>query len=168
MHLRAPTLGGMKSVSVLMVCMGNICRSPTAEGVLRRKLQGAGLGDWVSVASAGTHGDYHLGEAPDRRSQAHAAQRGYDLSAQRAQRVEPIHFEDFDYILAMDEDNLRWLQEACPPQHQHKLRRLMDFAAEDSASVVPDPYYGGPAGFERVLDLIERACDGFVRHLSRT
>lgn len=148
-----------------MVCMGNICRSPTAEGVLRHKLRAAGLEGRVHVASAGTHGDYHLGAPPDRRSQQHAAKRGYDLSTQRAQRVESLHFERYDYILAMDDDNLEWLRDACPPEHQAKLRLLMAFAPA-AAAVVPDPYYGGPAGFEAVLDLIEQACDGFVEHLA--
>lgn len=156
-----------KKLGVLMVCMGNICRSPTAEGVLRHKLRAAGLEKRVNVASAGTHGDYHRGEPPDRRSQQHAAKRGYDLSAQRAQKVEALHFEHFDYILAMDEDNLEWLRDACPPQHQAKLRLLMAFAPSSGAGGVPDPYYGGPAGFEAVLDLIEQACEAFVDHLAQ-
>jgi protein-tyrosine phosphatase len=158
---------GDKKLSVLMVCMGNICRSPTAEGVLRHKLRAAGLDERVHVASAGTHGDYHLGSPPDRRSQAHALKRGYDLSAQRAQKVESLHFERYDYILAMDEDNLEWLREACPPRHRAKLRLLMAYAPGGAAAVVPDPYYGGPAGFEAVLDLIEQACDAFVGHLAQ-
>lgn len=146
--------------------MGNICRSPTAEGVMRHKLRAAGLGGRVRVASAGTHGHYHLGAPPDRRSQLHATKRGYDLSSLRAQRVEDLHFEDFDYILAMDNDNLEWLRDSCPPQHRAKLHLLMAFAPASGASVVPDPYYGGPAGFEAVLDLIELACDGFIKHLA--
>jgi protein-tyrosine phosphatase len=157
---------GEKKLGVLMVCMGNICRSPTAEGVLRHKLRAAGLEGRVHVASAGTHGDYHLGSPPDRRSQAHAAKRGYDLSAQRAQRVDSLHFERYDYILAMDEDNLEWLRDASPPRHQAKLRLLMAYAP-GGGPVVPDPYYGGPAGFEAVLDLIEQACDAFVNHLAQ-
>lgn len=152
---------------VLMVCMGNICRSPTAEGVLRGRLRAAGLDAWVEVDSAGTHA-YHLGEPPDERSQAHAARRGYDLSAQRARAVEAADFERFDLLLAMDWDNLALLQADCPPQHARKLRRLMEFAPGAGSAVVPDPYYGGEAGFEHVLDLVEAACEGLVDHLSRT
>jgi len=151
---------------VLMVCMGNICRSPTAEGVLRHKLREAGLDQRVLVQSAGTH-DYHAGEPPDRRAAAHALQRGYDLSAQRARQVAPEDFAAFDLILAMDHDNLERLQARCPPEHRAKLRRLTEFARHHRSPVVPDPYDGGAAGFERVPDLIEDACDGLVEHFRR-
>jgi protein-tyrosine phosphatase len=154
----------MKRQRVLMVCMGNICRSPTAEGVLRHKLETAGLADMVEVDSAGTHG-YHVGDPPDRRATHHARRRGYDLSALRARRVVDADFEAFDLILAMDWDNLGELEADCPPAHRHKLRRLTEFASKASHPTVPDPYYGGADGFETVLDLVEDACDGLIRHL---
>ncbi len=159
-----PVPGGPR---VLMVCMANICRSPTAEGVLRARLAAAGLTDWVHVESAGTHA-FHVGSRPDGRSQAHAARRGYDLSALRARAIDELDFERFDLLLAMDWDNLALLQQRCPPEHALKLRRLMEFAPQAGSEVVPDPYYGDAAGFDRVLDLVEAACDGLVDHLSRT
>jgi protein-tyrosine phosphatase len=154
------------SVSVLMVCMGNICRSPTAEGVFRHVVQEAGLDDRIRIDSAGTH-DYHVGSPPDERSCHHASLRGYDLSAQRARQVSESDFEHFDLILAMDWQNLRLLEEDCPPQHRHKLRRLMEFAPEGLSEVVADPYYGGRQGFETVLDHIEAASRGLLDHLRR-
>jgi protein-tyrosine phosphatase len=150
--------------SVLMVCMGNICRSPTAEGVLRQKLRAAGLGDQVEVASAGTHA-WHAGEPPDRRSQQHALARGYDLSDQRSRPVCVADFARFDLLLAMDWDNLALLEEQCPPEHRAKLARLSEHAVRHDSPVVPDPYSGGRADFERVLDLVEDACDGLVATL---
>ena len=153
-----------QTYSVLMVCMGNICRSPTAEGVLRHQVRQAGLGDRVLVDSAGTH-DYHPGSPPDERSRHHASLRGYDLSALRARQVGQPDFARFDLILAMDWDNLAELQDECPPQHQHKLRRLMEFAEPAPSEVVADPYYGGKDGFEAVLDHVEAACAGVVRHI---
>lgn len=150
-------------VSVLLVCMGNICRSPTAEGVLRAYVEREGLGSLVEVDSAGTHG-YHIGEAPDPRTRKAAARRGYDLSALRARQVSDFDFVRFDHILAMDRDNLLILQRACPPQHGHKLGLFLDYAAGDEDEV-PDPYYGGPEGFERVLDLVEAAAAGFVARM---
>ena len=136
-------------MKVLFVCTGNICRSPTAEGVLRElsKQQGVSL----HVESRGTH-DYHVGEPPDERAQHHAKRRGYDLSRQRARHVSTGDFEAFDLIVAMDHGHLRLLQRACPPRHREKLRLFL--ADRD----VPDPYYGGPEGFEQVLDMIEEAC----------
>jgi protein-tyrosine phosphatase len=148
---------------VLMVCMGNICRSPTAEGVLRHKLNEAGLAD-IMVDSAGTSA-YHVGAPPDHRSIKHARRRGYDLSALRARRVCEEDFERFDLILAMDWDNFALLEEKCPAEHRSKLKRLTEFACRHDSPVVPDPYYSGADGFERVLDLIEDACDGLVAHL---
>jgi protein-tyrosine phosphatase len=147
-----------------MVCMGNICRSPTAEGVLRHKLREAGLDELVVVDSAGTHA-YHVGDPPDGRSVTHARRRGYDLSDLRARRVEDADFEHFDLILAMDWDNFTLLDEQCPPEHRGKLKRLTEFARRHRSPVVPDPYYSGAEGFEHVLDLIEDACDGLVDHL---
>jgi protein-tyrosine phosphatase len=150
---------------VLMVCMGNICRSPTAEAVLRHKLRSAGLHEQVTVDSAGTHADWHAGEAPDRRSQAHAARRGYDLSALRARQVVDADFDQFDLILAMDWDNLERLEAGCPPAHRPKLRRLMEFAPAGHGEEVPDPYYGGKEGFEIVLDHVEAACQGVLQRI---
>ena len=153
--------------AVLMVCMGNICRSPTAEGVLRHKLELAGLARAVVVDSAGTHA-WHQGEPPDPRSVQHARQRGYDLSTIRSRPIRPDDFERFDLILAMDWDNLTLLEEACPPRRLSRLRRLAEFGPSPGSPVIPDPYQGGPDGFEHVLDLIEASCDGLVRHLSTT
>ncbi|MDP1691058.1 MAG: low molecular weight protein-tyrosine-phosphatase [Burkholderiaceae bacterium] len=142
---------------VLVVCMGNICRSPTAEGVLRARLIAAGLEKEVDVDSAGT-GGWHSGEPPDARAQRHARQRGYDLSKQRARRVIEEDFERFDLLLAMDEDNLADLQRLKPSQARAELR-LFD------AAEVPDPYHGGAQGFENVLDQIERASDALLAEL---
>jgi protein-tyrosine phosphatase len=149
---------------ILMVCMGNICRSPTAEGVLRHKLRQAGLQRQVLVDSAGTHG-WHEGAPPDRRSMAAAARRGYDLSDIRSRPVAAADFERFTLLLAMDAENLSWLHDACPEAHRHKLRRLMELAESAPMANVPDPYSGGAADFERVLDLVELACDSLVRQL---
>lgn len=152
-------------IRVLMVCMGNICRSPTAEGVLRHKLQAAGLAGRVEVASAGTH-DYHVGSPPDPRSQEHALLRGYDLSAQRARHFRSSDFACYDWVLVMDDGNHELVARSCPPQSAERLRLLMSFAPQAGSRIVPDPYYGGADGFERVLDLIEQACDGLIAHIS--
>jgi protein-tyrosine phosphatase len=152
------------SFAVLFVCMGNICRSPTAEGVFRHMVLQSGLGDRVRIESAGTH-NYHPGSPPDERSQAHARSRGYDLSAQRARKVRDLDFEEFDLILAMDWDNLALLEDDCPPTQAHKVKRLMEYAPHLTQSVVPDPYTGGPAGFEEVLDLVEQAAKGLLEHV---
>ncbi|MBJ9978183.1 low molecular weight phosphotyrosine protein phosphatase [Pseudomonas sp. S75] len=148
---------------VLFVCLGNICRSPTAEGVLRHQLRSAGLQDRVQVASAGT-GDWHVGEPPDRRTCQAALARGYDLSAQRAQQVTPAHFEQYDLILAMDKSNLRNLQALRPAGASAELDLFLPrFGA--ALDEVPDPYYGGKEGFEQVLDLIEAACRELVTQI---
>ena len=154
----------MKQFAVLMVCMGNICRSPTAEGVLRHQVEQADLAGRIQIDSAGTH-DYHVGSPPDRRSTHHASLRGYDLSRQRARQVQKSDFERFDLVLAMDWENLELLQEHCPPQHKHKVRRLMEFAPAGLSDVVADPYYGGKDGFETVLDHVEAACAGLLDHI---
>lgn len=146
---------------VLFVCMGNICRSPTAEGVLRRLAETRGLGDRVVIDSAGTH-DYHIGEQPDRRAQQTAAGRGYDLSRLRGRQVGPEDFREFDYILAMDRDNLANLQRLCPREHAHKLRLFLEYSTRFSEREVPDPYFGGQQGFENVLDMVEDAANGFL------
>lgn len=148
---------------VLFVCLGNICRSPTAEGVLRHKLREAGLADQVEVASAGT-GDWHVGKAPDKRSQAAAKLRGYDLSAQRAQQVTRADFATYDLILAMDNSNLRHLKTMQPAKGKAELDLFLRRYQSD-VDEVPDPYYDGDQGFEQVLDLIERASDLLVIEL---
>ncbi|MBW8845912.1 MAG: low molecular weight phosphotyrosine protein phosphatase [Burkholderiales bacterium] len=149
---------------ILFFCMGNICRSPTAEGVMRAKLAAAGLD--VEVDSAGTHG-YHVGDPPDERSQAHAARRGYDLSTLRARRLEAADFGRFDLVLAMDGANLAQAQRLCPPGQRHRLKLLMDYAPHAGRAHVPDPYYGGAAGFDDVLDLVEAGCDGLIAELGK-
>jgi protein-tyrosine phosphatase len=160
-----PDAAGASPVrSVLMVCMGNICRSPTAEVVLRHRLQRAGLADHITVDSAGTHAG-HTGEPPDERSIAHAGRRGYDLRGLRARRVTAADFEAFDLVVAMDADNLEALQRLCPPEHHTRLVRLLDYAPGARQRDVPDPYYGGAGGFERVLDLVEQGCDGLLQYL---
>lgn len=151
---------------VLMVCTGNICRSPTAEAVLRSKLERAGLQRRVLVDSAGTTG-FHVGEPPDARAQRHARERGYDLSALRARKVELADLERFDWVLAMDESHLDWLRALVPPGPGARLGLLMEHARRFAGErEVPDPYYGAPAGFERVLDLVEDACDGLLDRIA--
>ena len=154
----------MKTYRVLFVCMGNICRSPTAHGVFRHKVKAQGMARWVKVDSAGTH-NYHPGSSPDQRSQKHAAQRGYDLSDLRARQIKSRDFQRYDLILAMDWDNLALIQAECPDEHQGKLRRLTEFCQTHDHPVVPDPYYGDINGFEKVLDLVEDACEGLIRHV---
>ena len=152
--------------SVLFVCMGNICRSPTAEGVFKKHVSDAGLLDDIHSDSAGTHA-YHTGESPDRRSQAAAERRGYSLEGIRARRVTVMDFEAFDYILAMDEDNLMHMQSAADAEQHGKLRMLLEFAGSQRERDLPDPYYGGSAGFERVLDLVEEASRGLLETIRR-
>jgi len=151
---------------VLFVCMGNICRSPTAEGVFRKLVREAGLEDSVQIGSAGTHA-YHVGEAPDLRAQQAALKRGYDLGSLKARQVTQDDFRDFDLILAMDWENLSLLQQQCPRSFKHKLHLLMRFAGEHDAATVPDPYYGGPEGFNTVLDYVEDACQGLIEVVRR-
>ena len=151
---------------VVFFCMGNICRSPTAQGVFRQRLQARGLHQRVAASSAGTHA-FHVGEAPDIRSQHHARLRGYDLSDLRARQLAAIDFEQADLLLAMDWDNLALAEAMCPPAHRRKLRRLTEFCRRHDSPVVPDPYYGGADGFDRVLDLVEDACDGLLDHIER-
>lgn len=141
--------------------MGNICRSPTAEGVLRDKLQTAGLSERVRLDSAGTH-DYHVGKAPDRRAQDAARHRGYDLSDLRARQVSVPDFSEFDLILAMDRDNYESLVRVCPKDLQHKVRLFLSFSSRFTDQEVPDPYYGGAQGFSHVLDMVEDAAEGLI------
>jgi protein-tyrosine phosphatase len=152
--------------SILFCCMGNICRSPTAEGVMRHKLEAAGLHQRVLVDSAGTHA-WHTGSPPDHRSMQHAARRGYDLGELRAREVAAADFERFDLILAMDWDNLALLEARCPEGLARKLGRLTEHCCRHDNPVVPDPYAGGAQGFEEVLDLVEDACDGLLERIRR-
>ena len=156
----------MSKVSVLFVCMGNICRSPTAEGVFQHLLREVGLLEKIRTDSAGTHA-YHVGEPPDSRSAATAKQRGVDISHLRARQVYPDDFALFDYVLAMDNDNLTRLLNACPAEYHHKIRLFLDFAGEHAEEEVPDPYYGGAQGFDHVFDLVEAASRGLLAEIRR-
>lgn len=155
------------TVRVLFVCMGNICRSPTAEAVFRHAVSQAGLKNTIECDSAGTH-DYHVGEPPDRRAQQAALGRGYDMSNLRARQVGKKDFEQFDYVVAMDRHNLTLLKDQCPKQHAHKLALFCDFNDNYAGREVPDPYYGGPHGFEQVLDMIEAVSDSLIARLRQT
>jgi protein-tyrosine phosphatase len=150
----------MKSIKVLFVCMGNICRSPTAEGVFNKLLDDLGTTNRFVVDSAGTHA-YHVGESPDARAQQTARSRGVNLANIRARKVAHSDFEAFDYILAMDSDNHQILLDSSPEAHRHKIKLFLDFAHDRSEKDVPDPYYGGQNGFEHVFDLVEEAAKGF-------
>jgi len=150
-------------IKVLFVCLGNICRSPTAQGVFECIVAAQNQSDQFEIDSAGT-GSWHVGEAPDRRAQKAARNRGYDLSALRARQVCSTDYDYFDYILAMDESNLREMQHQCPSEFQHKLSLFLEFSAVNE-SEVPDPYYGGVNGFDHVLDLAESASSGFLKYV---
>lgn len=151
-------------VSVLFVCMGNICRSPTAEAVFRHRVEQAGMADKIRIDSAGTH-DYHVGDAPDARTQRAAKQRGYDMSNLRGRQVEAGDFMRFDYVLAMDNMNLVMLERLRPENAQSHLGLFLDFAELHKEYEVPDPYYGGADGFEKVLDMVEDAANGLLKHI---
>ncbi len=153
-------------VKVLFVCMGNICRSPTAHGVFEHAVKQSGLSQQIAVESAGTHA-YHVGEAPDPRSQKAAQKRGYDLSSQSSQKINKKDFLHYDIILAMDRDNYRNLLTLCPECHTDKLRLFMEFAPHMGIDEVPDPYYGGVNGFEKVLDMVEEASEGLFEYLHK-
>jgi protein-tyrosine phosphatase len=150
-------------MKILFVCMGNICRSPTAEGVFRSLVRERAPNLDIEIDSAGTH-DYHIGNPPDERSIAAAARRGIDLRSLRARKVEEADFERFDLILAMDRLNLTTLLERSPAQHHDRIRLFLEFAAAETLDV-PDPYYGGPLGFDQVLDLVEEASIGLLAHV---
>ncbi len=156
----------MSQIKVLFVCMGNICRSPTAEGVFSKLINDMNVANRFHLDSAGTHA-YHVGESPDSRAQETAGQRGIDLSKIRARKVNSNDFEEFDYILAMDTDNFHLLMQACPQHHQHKIKRFLDFAPEHDVSDVPDPYFGGQNGFDLVFDLVEAASRGFYHSVTK-
>jgi len=153
----------MRNVAVLFVCTGNICRSPTAEGLFRALLSQNSLQDRVRTDSAGTH-DYHAGQPPDRRAIAHARARGYDISGLRARQLREDDFAAFDLVLAMDRGHLQFMERICAPQYRGRLRLFMDFAGMQEADV-PDPYYGGAQGFEQVLDMAEAASRGLLDHV---
>ena len=155
----------MTKVRVLMVCMGNICRSPMAEGLLRKAVQEAGLESSVEIDSAGTHA-YHVGSAPDPRAQKAVSRRGADISGLHGRKVADRDFEAFDYILAMDGDNYSKLIQRAPAHHHDKIRRLLSFSRKYPNLDVVDPYYGGPQGFEENLDMIEDAVQGLIREIS--
>ncbi|MDQ1316085.1 MAG: low molecular weight protein-tyrosine phosphatase [Pseudomonadota bacterium] len=150
---------------VLMVCMGNICRSPMAEGVFRKAVEDAGLDRQVEVDSAGTHA-YHIGAAPDPRAQQAIGRRGIDISHLRGRQVEDEDFERFDYILVMDGDNYSMLVQRAPAHHHGKIKRLLSFSGKYPNRDVADPYYGGPHGFEHNLDQIEDAVRGLIREIA--
>ena len=150
---------------ILFVCMGNICRSPSAEGVFRKLVSERLPGVDLEIDSAGTH-DYHTGSPPDRRSLQAAARRGIDLSGLRARTVTHEDFERFDLILAMDRENLALLEQRAPERHRGRLRLMMDFAPAADKREVPDPYYGGANGFEEVLDLLEEAAEGLLQSIA--
>ena len=153
-------------IKVLFICMGNICRSPTAHGVFEHKVKAAGLDQAIDVDSAGTHA-YHVGEAPDNRSQSTALSQGYDLSDQRARAIEAGDCEEFDYVLVMDLNNLNDVKCRCHSGHNN-VQLFLDYSEEYDEEEVPDPYYGGDDGFTRVLNLIESASDGLLDHIKKT
>ena len=154
----------MEKIKVLFVCMGNICRSPTAEGVFAKLLKEQELEDCFLIDSAGTHA-YHEGEQPDLRSQRAALERGIKLDHLRARKVIMGDFEDFDYLLAMDGHNFETMIDACPDEYKNKISYFLDYAPQLTTREVPDPYYGGQFGFEDVLDMIEAASEGFLSML---
>jgi protein-tyrosine phosphatase len=156
----------MKPARILFVCMGNICRSPTADGIMRQLVADAGLATRIEVDSAGTH-NYHPGAAPDARSQAAALKRGYDLSPLRARQVADADFEHFDLLVAMDHANLDNLKRRCPKEYAGKLHLMMAYASWHDADEVPDPYYESARGFETVLDYLEDACAGLLAQVTK-
>ena len=153
-------------VRVLFVCLGNICRSPTSEGVFRNMVSNVGLDNVISIDSAGT-GAWHVGAPPDSRGQSAAIKRGYDLSDQRARKVNMSDFEQFDYIIGMDRSNCAALVAIAPEETHDKIKLFLDFAPQFGLKDVPDPYYGGLKGFENVLDLVEEASKGLLGHIKK-
>ncbi len=151
-------------IRILFVCLGNICRSPSAEGVFRSAVQRAGLETRVQIDSAGT-GAWHVGKAPDPRAQNSALSRGFDISSLRARKVHISDFESFDLVIAMDEDNLFDLRALSPPEHHDKITLLLSHGRERTDLNVPDPYYGGDEGFDYMMDLIEEAAAGLLQHV---
>lgn len=156
----------MVPTRVLFVCMGNICRSPTVEGVFRHLVEMRGLTREIEIDSAGTH-DYHVGDPPDRRAVVAAARAGYDLSRLRGRQVSLDDFRKFDYVLAMDMENLMLLQRQCPPEHRAKLGLFMSYAKNHREREVPDPYYGNAEGFQIVLRMAEDAAEGLLEEIMK-
>ncbi|HKJ22831.1 MAG TPA: low molecular weight protein-tyrosine-phosphatase [Gammaproteobacteria bacterium] len=154
----------MDKIKILFVCMGNICRSPTAHGVFRGLVRARDMEQRFEIDCAGTHA-YHIGHAPDARAQAAVRTRGIDIGHLRARKVSAEDFAYFDHVLAMDEDNYDNLMALCPQPHAHKVKLFMEFAPDLHVREVPDPYYGGASGFDRVLDLVEAASEGLFDHL---
>jgi protein-tyrosine phosphatase len=155
-----------RAVKVLFVCMGNICRSPTAEGVFRKLVEETGYADHIEIDSAGTHA-YHVGAPPDARAQDAARRRGIDLSRLRGRQATSQDMVRFDYVLAMDPENAAHLLALSPPAHAHKIKLFLEYASRSTERTVPDPYYGGVSGFDRVLDLIEDAAEGLLADIRR-
>ncbi|WP_284381358.1 low molecular weight protein-tyrosine-phosphatase [Litoribrevibacter albus] len=153
-----------EKLSVLFICLGNICRSPTADGVFRKLVADARIDHKVVVDSAGTAA-WHIGKSPDSRSQSFALRRGYDLSGLRARQVNEVDFDTFDLLLAMDSENYSNLMQLCPKGSEHKVKKLLSFSSIAPDEDVPDPYYGGDKGFEQVLDLVEDACDQLLKYV---
>jgi protein-tyrosine phosphatase len=153
-------------VKVLFVCMGNICRSPTAEAVFRHYVEKAGLDDHIHIDSAGTH-DYHVGDRPDTRAQHAAKRRGYNMSHLLGRQVDKDDFQRFDYVLAMDHANLDLLEQLRPHDTQSNLGLFLEYSRRHTEREVPDPYYGGVQGFERVLDMVEDASEGLLQHIKQ-
>lgn len=156
----------MDRIKVLFVCMGNICRSPTAHGVFRQLVDREELADRIEVDSAGTHA-YHVGNPPDQRARQTAARRGVVLDDLRARQVSAMDIENYDYVLAMDQDNYHGLCAICPPGHERKIGLYLDYAHDVKTREVPDPYYGGPNGFEQVFDMVEAAAEGLLADIRR-
>lgn len=153
-------------INVLFVCLGNICRSPTAHGVFQHVVRNAGLDDKIHIDSAGT-GDWHVGRTPDKRALATAKSRGYDISDLLARQVGAVDFDTFDYVLAMDRQNLIDLQRMQPADYSGHLGLFLSFARHHSVEEVPDPYYGGDQGFEEVFDMVEDASQGLLEHIKQ-
>lgn len=151
-------------VRVLFVCLGNICRSPMAEGVFRKLVEEAGYADRIDIDSAGTHA-YHIGEPPDERARAAVARRGVDISRLRGRQAVEKDLIHYDYVLAMDHENYAHLRALCPPGHERKLRLFMEYATRSKERAVPDPYFGMTSGFDRVLDLVEDAAEGLLAEI---
>ena len=156
----------MRKIKILFVCMGNICRSPTAEGVFSALVAKKKLSEHFKIDSAGTHA-YHIGDAPDLRAQKAARDRGVELKHLRARKVVDVDFEQFDYILVMDDENYQAVDQSCPDEFKHKVALFLDYAPHLASREVPDPYYGGAYGFERVLDMVEAASEGLLTALQQ-
>jgi protein-tyrosine phosphatase len=153
-------------IKVLFICMGNICRSPTAHGVFRKMVADKNLSDQIVIDSAGTHA-YHIGNPPDPRSMRAALSRGIDLSDLTARQLDDYDFEEFDYLLVADDDNYHLTREACPIEFRHKIKYMLEFATRGGVKEVPDPYFGQGDGFARVLDLLQDACEGLLLELEK-